>query len=442
MRVGIVGAGHVGLVTAVTLAEIGHDVVATDQDEAKIDKLSAGDAWFYEPGLEDLLATHLASGRLRFTPEPGEAFDGAEVVFICVGTPARASGKPNLVAVEKAAGAIARFARSRLVVVEKSTVPAGTAERVKRILDHARPDLAADVHVVSNPEFLREGRALHDSLHPDRILVGTGSDWALDQMRRLYAPITERGAAFIVTDIPTAELSKHACNAFLALKISFINALARMCEAADADVDAVAAVMGADERIGPHFLRAGLGYGGSCFPKDIAAFHQLAEGLGYKFELLEEIKRINEEALEATLHKIEEAVWNLEDKRVVLLGLSFKPETDDIRHSPALTLARRLLDEGAEVVGFDPKAMSAAKTEEPKISVAPDLYEAVAGAHCLVLCTEWPEFADIDFGRVRELVAFPVLIDGRNFFDAERVIAAGFSYYPTGRPPTIQRSPR
>jgi UDPglucose 6-dehydrogenase len=289
--------------------------------------------------------------------------------------------------------------------------------------------------VASNPEFLREGCAVGDSLHPDRILVGADTPHAHEVLRRLYAPLIEHGVPYHATDVRTAELAKHACNAFLALKVSFANGLARVCEAADADVVAIADIMGSDPRIGRAFLNAGMGYGGFCFPKDLAAFRAHSLRLGYDFGLLDEVAKLNDEALGAVLEKVEGALWNLEGKRVALLGLAFKPETDDIRESPALRLARRLIDAGADVVGFDPRAGAPAAAEVPGMVVAPDAYAAADGAHCLVVCTEWPEFAALDLGRLRDLLAVPVVVDGRNVFDPDLMAGAGFTYLPTGRPP-------
>ena len=275
---------------------------------------------------------------------------------------------------------------------------------------------------------------MEDSLHPNRILVGAEAPWAFEVMRRLYQPLLANGCKLIETDINTAELAKHACNAFLALKVSYANALARICERADADVVAVTDVMGADPRIGPSFLQAGLGYGGSCFPKDLLAFDRLSSKAGYEFPLLREISRINEEALVAAVDKIREGLWNLDDKRVALLGLSFKPGTDDVRFAPALALARMLISEGAEVVGYDPQAMPHAKEEVAELEVAPDPYEAASGAHCLVVCTEWREFLEIDLTRLKTVMAYPFVVDGRNLFDPNTMRDAGFTYYPTGRP--------
>jgi UDPglucose 6-dehydrogenase len=435
MRAGVVGTGHVGLVTAVTLASMGHEVIGTDSDEDKIAGLRDGHVPFFEPGVSELLTQEIENGRLSFTTKYAETVPGSEVVFISVGTPTRSSGEANLVAVESAARDVARHADGALVVVEKSTVPTGTARRLRSTLHRERPDLAQDIEVVCNPEFLREGAALKDALEPDRILVGAETEQAFGTMRRLYAPLVEKGCDLIETDIATAELTKHASNAFLALKISFINALARLCEHAGADVDAVAEGMGKDPRIGPAFLKAGLGYGGSCFPKDLAAFERLASRLGYQFPMLREVARINDEAIDSAVEKVRDALWNLEEKRVALFGLAFKPGTDDVRFAPALTLARRLVSEGATVVGYDPVAAQAAAREVPELQIAEDAFSAAKGAHCIVICTEWDEFAELDLERLKDVMLYPIVVDGRNFLDEQKMQIAGFNYVPTGRPP-------
>lgn len=433
MRVVVIGTGHVGLVTAATLAGLGHDVVGLDQDEEKIGQLRSGECPFFEPGLQELLDEQIAAQRLRFAMDPSDGVPGAEVLFVCVGTPAKASGEANLVAIERVARSVAAHITPPVAVVEKSTVPAGTAQRLRQVLLRERPDLRDGVDVISNPEFLREGRAVEDSVRPDRLLVGAPSGRGFETMRRLYEPLIRGGTRLIETDIETAELAKHACNAFLALKISYVNALARICERAGADVTAVAEVMGSDPRIGRAFLDAGLGYGGYCFPKDLQAFERLADHLGYDFPLLREVERLNEEAVSAALDKVREAVWNLEDKRIALLGLSFKPETDDVRFSPALALARKLLDEGATVVGYDPYAEANARAELAGLETASDVYQALEGAHCVVMCTAWEEFRSLDLDKAKELLAYPILVDGRNLFDPVEMKAKGFTYLGTGR---------
>jgi UDPglucose 6-dehydrogenase len=419
------------------MAKLGHDVVGNDLDEEKIAMLRRRVPWFYEPGLQDLLDETMEAGRLSFTSDSAEAISGADVVFICVGTPPRASGEANLIAVEQVARDVARHGKPDVVVVEKSTVPAGTAQRVKRTLARERADFAGSAEVVSNPEFLKEGTAVEDSLNPDRVLVGAESPKAFARMRELYAPLVDNGTKLIETDIATAELAKHACNAFLALKISYANALSRLCERSGADVVAVAEVMGSDERIGRSFLNAGLGYGGYCFPKDIQAFERLAARVGAEFPLLREVARINDQAVESAADKVVEALWNVEGKKIALLGLSFKPGTDDVRSAPALALARLLLREGAHVVGYDPEGGANAKADLPELEVRHDIYDALSDAHCMVLCTEWDEFKSLDLEKLRSLMAYPVVVDGRNLFDPVEMKNAGFSYYPTGRPHVV-----
>jgi UDPglucose 6-dehydrogenase len=431
LDIAVIGTGHVGLITAGTLARAGHAVIGVDENQDKIEALRAGRMPFFEVGLAELIAQEIASGRLRFTADITGAVAEAQVAFICVGTPGRPTGEPNMLAVEGVATALGKVGTHDMVVVEKSTVPVQTADRIRAVL--ARTSSHA-FHVASNPEFLREGRAVEDSLHPDRILVGADNPWAHGIMRRVYEPMIEAGARYFATDVSTAELAKHACNAFLALKISFANGLARVCEASGADVVAVADIMGSDPRIGRDFLNAGLGWGGSCFPKDLAAFRAQSARLGYQFGLLEEVVKINDEALESAFNKIKDALWNLEGKRVLLLGLAFKPGTDDVRESPALRLAQMLLDGGAAVLGVDPQAGPAAAAQVEGLKVVDDVYAAADGADCLVVCTEWPEFADLDLVRLKGILTVPILVDGRNLFDAEAARQAGFSYFPTGRP--------
>jgi UDPglucose 6-dehydrogenase len=322
------------------------------------------------------------------------------------------------------------------VVVEKSTVPAGTAERVRLTLQ--REGTGRQVHVASNPEFLREGLALRDALEPDRVVIGVASDVSRKALERLYAPMIGAGTRFVFTDVASAELAKHATNSFLALKISFANALARMCERSGADVTVVADVMGFDARIGRAFLDAGIGFGGYCLPKDVAALERLGAQLGYPFPMLHEVNRVNAEAVDAVAARVEEAVWNIEGKRIAIWGLAFKPDTDDVRSSPALALAERLIEGGAHVTAFDPKAASPARDELPALRVANSAFDAASGAHCLVVATDWDEFRQVDLQKLRTLMAHPVVVDGRNLFDPDAMRETGFWYYPTGRPAVIQ----
>ena len=433
MRICVMGTGHVGLVTCVTLAKMGHEVIGVDSDEEKVQTLRSGRSPFFEPGVEELLQEGLDSGALSFSHLASEGVPGSEVVFICVGTPARSNGQANLVAVEQAADSVASHATRRLVLVEKSTVPAGTSARVRDLFLRHRGALSMDLEIVSNPEFLREGHAVQDSFEPERILVGSESEWALGIMRQVYAPLLAKGVPMIETNVATAELAKHACNAFLAMKISYANALARICEALDADVTSVADVMGTDSRIGRQFLNAGLGYGGYCFPKDVAAFEQLAADAGYDFALLRAVADINEDTVNAAVAKVEGALWNLEDKRVSILGLAFKPGTDDVRFSPALELAKRLIDKGASVVGYDPEALHHAKGEVPALELANDPYAAVEDSHCVVVATEWSDFKELDLGRMAGLMTFPIMLDARNAIDPQAASSAGLIYHSMGR---------
>lgn len=423
--------GHVGLVTAATLAKFGHEVMGLDSDRARVEALQRGELPFYEPGLQELVDETASSGLLSFTHDRPGAFQGAECVFICVGTPARADGEANLLAVEAAATDVAEHIDRDVVLVQKSTVPVHTAGRLGTLF--AR-NCSHKVTLVSSPEFLREGAAVADSLEPDRILVGADDAHGHEVMRRLYAPVLEAGCRYFATDIATAELAKHACNAFLSLKISFANALARICEASGADVVSVADIMGSDPRIGRDFLNAGIGFGGYCFPKDLQAFRKASAQLGYEFGLLDEVMRINREALDATFQKVQDAVWNLESKRIAVLGLAFKAGTDDIRESPSLNLIRLLREAGADVVGHDPQANAAARAELPGLEVSGDPYDAARGAHCIVIATDWPEYRDLNWRRLKEAVTTPVIVDGRNLLDPARMAGSGFAYIPTGRP--------
>src|SRR5919204_2935924 len=436
MRVTVIGAGHVGLVTAACLAHVGHDVVVDDDDPGKLELIRQGRPWFYEPGLEALLGEVTAGDRLRVAAGKADAVRHGVVVFVCVGTPSRGDGSPNLAYVEAVAREVARNlpeGEFRLVC-EKSTVPVQTGERVAQVIAREAP-AGADWEVASNPEFLREGSAVHDTLLPDRIVVGTDSERGLAVLRELYAPILERsGAELLATDRATAELIKHASNAFLATKISFINSVARVCERAGADVELVAKGMGLDPRIGPHFLKAGAGYGGSCFPKDVAAFAHRSRELGVDFGILREVARVNLEARRAVVERVRDLLWHVDGKRVGVLGLAFKPETDDLREAPAVDVVRELLDDGAEVVAYDPVAGPQAAELLPGIQLAAKAAEAADGAHALVLLTEWAEFAELDPADLRARMAYPILVDARNALDAAAYAAAGFTVAGVGRP--------
>jgi UDPglucose 6-dehydrogenase len=438
--ISVIGVGHVGLVTAAALASDGHHVVGMDDDGDKIAGLQDGVMPFHEPGMEELVREQVAAGRLAFAPDLDAALERAEVVFVCVGTPPLPGGGPNLGYVEAVGRNVAAGAERELVLVEKSTVPANTGLRLSQAIAReqaARGREAAPIHVASNPEFLREGQAVQDTLEPDRVVYGTASPVALERLRAVYAPLVARtGCPVVETDVATAELIKHASNAFLATRISFINQVARVCEKVGADVETVAHGMGLDERIGPHFLRAGLGYGGSCFPKDVDAFIHLAAQVGERFALLEEVGRINVGMRELVLDKLRGELWHLQGKTVAVLGAAFKPGTDDLRESPALHLARQLLDEGAEVRLYDPVALPAVhrEGEVPGAVLVEDVDKALDGAHAAIVATEWPEIRALEPARFAELLAYPIVVDARNALDAEAMRAAGLHYHGIGRP--------
>jgi len=455
MHVSVIGTGYVGLVTGACLAEVGHDVVCMDDNPAKIEVLLQGRLPIYEPYLADLVARNTRIGRLRFTTEVTEAARDAAVIFICVNTPPRPDGEADLSYVELATRRIAEHATRDTLITEKSTVPVQTGQWIQKTLAiyTKRPGITFDV--ASNPEFTREGMAVEDFLHPDRIVVGVSSPRAEAVLRALYAPIVEgrfacpihpdcrvdRAVPFLVTDIASAELIKHASNSFLAMKIAFANAVADVCEAAGADILQVVKGVGLDKRIGRAFLNAGIGFGGSCFPKDLKAFVKIAERNGYDFALLKEVDRLNAQRRERVVEKLRHALWILKGKRIGLLGLAFKPNTDDIREAPALTIARRLLEEGAAVQGYDPQAAAKAQEAVPGLTICPDPYTAAEGAEAVVLCTEWPEFASLDFARLKAGMVRPLLLDGRNALDREALTALGFEYLGIGRGPAPRSAP-
>ncbi|MBW3620832.1 MAG: UDP-glucose/GDP-mannose dehydrogenase family protein [Actinobacteria bacterium] len=438
MKITVVGVGHVGLVSAACFARWGHEVVGMDDDSRKIETLQKGGVPFFEPGLPELLDEVVSAGRLTFTTDIERALDGAEVVFVCVGTPPLPGGGPNLSYVEAVGRNVAKHARTSVVLVEKSTVPANTGARLTQVIarEQAGLDSPVSIDVASNPEFLREGAAVQDTLHPDRIVYGTGSERARDALREVYRTVVEEdGMPVVETDVPTAELIKHASNAFLATKISFINAVAQVCERVGADVDQVADGMGFDQRIGRQFLYAGLGYGGSCFPKDVDAFIHLSRQVGYEFTLLEEVERINCEQRNVVLDKLRNELWHLNEKTVTLLGAAFKPGTDDLREAPALHLARMLLEEGATVRIYDPVALANVKEElGDAVELFDDPIEACRGAHAAVVTTEWDEVKAIDPQALKDALAYPIVVDGRNALDGEALAAIGIHYQAIGKP--------
>lgn len=447
MNLCVIGAGYVGLVTGACLAEIGHRVIGVDHDAEKMALLHAGKMPIYEPHLEDLVRNNRKMGRLSFTMDLCQAARDSQVVFICVGTPPLENGEADLSAVEKVTQQVASVTHSFKLVVEKSTVPVQTGEYIYRTLQIYCPTGKGEFDVASNPEFLREGSAVHDFFHPDRIVVGVRDAKAGAILREIYQPILDGSfrcpvhstcppltpPIFFMTDIRSAELIKHASNSFLATKISFINAIADICERVGADVEKVAEGMGLDPRIGRAFLNAGLGFGGFCFPKDLQAFVQIAEKLGYDFGLLKETEKINKKRIDVAVEKLRKALWVLQGKKIAILGLAFKPNTDDVRFAPALELIGRLKQEGCLIRAYDPQAEEKAAREIPEILYAKDPYETAEGAEALILATEWPEFARLDWGKVRKAMVRPYLLDGRNLLSRQEMTALGFEYEGMGR---------
>jgi UDPglucose 6-dehydrogenase len=431
----IIGSGYVGLVSGACFAEVGHHVVCVDNDQRKVDMLQRGDIPIYEPGLEELVHRNVAAKRLRFTNSIEDGVDNSQIVFIAVPTPPQADGSVDLTYIEKVAREIAGVLKpgQYRVVVDKSTVPVKTGEKVAATIE--RYNKSAEFDVVSNPEFLREGCAVPDLMNPDRVVIGSASQKATDLMKRVYEPFR---APILVTDVNSAELIKHAANSFLSLKISYINAVSAICEASGADVELVADGIGTDKRIGRNFLNAGLGYGGSCFPKDVKAFIAISRQLGTPFALLEEVERINATMLNRYIEKIRSALWVLKDKKLAVWGMTFKPDTDDVRNSVAIELINKLVAEGAHVTAYDPKGAEKAVEwnliDSSKVKLAKTPLEAVEGAEALLLATEWKEFANVDLGEVKKRMHTPFVFDGRNLFDPQTMADLGFDYHAVGRP--------
>jgi UDPglucose 6-dehydrogenase len=429
VKLTIIGTGYVGLVTGACFAEVGHNVVCVDNDEAKVRVLREGGIPIYEPGLEEMVKRNVAEGRLSFTTSTGEGVEKSEVIFIAVPTPPLPDGSVDLSFIEKVAREIAAAMTSYKIVVDKSTVPVKTGDKVaETIKRYCKAKVEFDV--VSNPEFLREGFAVEDLMHPDRVVIGVRTQRPVAAMRSIYAPFK---APIIVTDISSAELIKHASNSFLALKISYINAISVVCEAAGANVQEVANGMGMDERIGRRFLDASLGFGGSCFPKDLSAFIKIAEQVGYNFGLLREVQKINSEQMERFVKKIADTLWVLKDKKIGVLGLAFKQNTDDVRMSPAIDLCQRLQNEGAVLRVHDPKAMEKAKAVLQNVTYVDDMNEVAEGCDALVVATEWEQFRKLDLELARKQLTHPILFDGRNLFDPAEMERLGFIYKSIGR---------
>jgi UDPglucose 6-dehydrogenase len=429
MKLSIIGTGYVGLVTGTCFAEVGHHVICVDNDAAKVKKLQAGGIPIYEPGLEELVKKNVAVGRLKFTASTAEGVQNSDVIFIAVPTPPQPDGSVDLSYIERVARDIAAAMTSYKIVVDKSTVPVKTGEKVAETIKRY---CAAKVEfdVVSNPEFLREGFAVGDLMKPDRVVIGVASQRPAAAMKEIYTPFN---APIIVTDINSAELIKHAANSFLALKISYINAVANICEAAGANVQEVAHGIGLDDRIGRRFLNAGIGFGGSCFPKDLSAFIKISEQIGYKFELLKEVQRINDDQMARFVKKITDTLWVLRDKKIGVLGLAFKQNTDDVRSSPAIDLCQRLLKEGATLRVHDPKAMGKAKSLLPNVTYVDDMNAVAEGCDAIVVATEWEEFKQLDLARAKKTLTHPIMFDGRNLFEPAEMEKLGWIYKSVGR---------
>jgi UDPglucose 6-dehydrogenase len=437
MDIAIVGSGYVGLVTGACFADVGHNVICIDNDEEKIKTLQAGRIPIYEPGLEEIVHRNVSAHRLHFSSSIREGVDKSHIIFIAVPTPPQPNGDVDLSFIEKVSREIADVLTDYRVIVDKSTVPVKTGERVAETIKRYNRH-GAKFDVVSNPEFLREGCAIHDLMHPDRVVIGAQSQQAVDLMKKVYEPFM---APVLVTGISSAELIKHAANSFLALKISYINAISAICDASGADVEKVADGIGMDRRIGRQFLNAGIGYGGSCFPKDVAAFIHISEQLGVPFTLLKEVQRINAGQKERFLKLIRDTLWVLREKKIAVWGLTFKPDTDDVRSSVAIELVDTMLREGALVTVYDPKGMEKARELKAiaDAKFAASALEAVDGAEALVIATEWNEFANVDLAALKKRMTTPIVFDGRNLLNPETMGDLGFHYHSVGRASIIPR---
>ena len=432
MNISIIGCGYVGLVTGVCLASIGHRVLCVDSDQEKIKKLKANHVPIYEPGLDALMREAMKKKRLSFCGSVREATKKTDVIFIAVGTPSKKNGEADLTYVENVAQQIAVNMTSYKLIVEKSTVPAETGKRIERTIRLNLPKRSKTIpfDVASNPEFLREGSAISDFMKPDRVVIGVESERAEKILREIYQPLNPH---IVVTNINSAEIIKHASNSFLATKISFANALAQICDRVGADVLKVAEGMGYDKRIGKSFLRAGIGYGGSCFPKDVDAFIRLSERSGYRFNLLKEVRQVNEDQKELFVRLIEDKLWILKDKVIGVLGLAFKPDTDDMRNAPSLDIIAALQKEGAKVKAYDPQAMGQARGMLKKVTFCKDPYTLAKGCDCLLLLTEWDEFKKLNFKKIKPLMRQTIVFDGRNLYHSDHLNAMGYEYYGIGR---------
>lgn len=433
MHISVIGTGYVGLVTGACFAEFGVHVTCMDNDARRIERLQQGEVPFFEPGITELVAKGIREGRLSFTTDIAKAVDKALVIFIAVGTPPKTDGSADLSFVEEVGRGIATHMTGYKVIVTKSTVPVGTGDRLREVIKTTQSQ-PIGFDIVSNPEFLREGSAIEDFMRPNRVVIGADSDQAVAIMKDLYRPLYLIETPIVVTDVPTAEMIKYASNAFLAVKISFINEMATVCEKVGANVQMVAKGMGLDHRIGSKFLHAGPGFGGSCFPKDLAALVQTGERVGYAFQIAGAAAKVNHEQQLRMVTKIREACGGLKGKTLGVLGLSFKPNTNDMREAPSLTILQALMKEGATVRGYDPVALDEASKLLPGMVPCHDTYEVAEKADGLILMTEWNQFRNLDFERLKQLMRQPLLLDLRNVYDSERVISRGFRHVSVGRP--------
>jgi len=429
MKLSVIGTGYVGLTTGVCFSEIGHTVICVDNDKTKIALLKKNKVPIYEPGLEEILKKNVKNKRLSFSADIKEAVKKSDVIFISVGTPPREDGSADLSYIENVASEIAKNMDGYKLIVDKSTVPVETGEKVElTIKRNLKKNISFDV--ASNPEFLREGSAVYDTFNPDRVVIGVSSKKAEDILREIYKPLKTK---ILVTDIKSAEIIKHASNSFLATKISFINAVANICERCGADVEKVAEGMGLDKRIGSAFLNAGIGFGGFCFPKDLEAFLWISEKLGYQFDLLKNVREINEEQKHFFIKKIEDALWVIKGKTIGILGLAFKPNTDDMRFAPSIDIIKALQNDGAKIKAFDPKATEKAKEVLKNVVYCKNPYEVAKDADCLAILTEWDEVKNIDLKKIKKLLKHPIIIDGRNIFNQKEIEKLGFVYKSIGR---------
>ena len=432
MNICIVGVGYVGLVTGSCFAEFGHNVVCVDNDEEKIESLRQGKIPIYEPGLEEMVKRNQTAGRLHFATDAAEAVEKSLAIFIAVGTPSVGSGSANLEYVYQVAETIGKLMKGYKIIVTKSTVPVGTGKEIREIIKKNQ-EMETAFDVASNPEFLREGSAIEDFMRPNRVVIGADSEQATAIMQDLYAPLYLIESPFVITNVETAEMIKYASNAFLATKISFINEMANICEMVGADVHQVAKGMGLDKRIGPKFLHPGPGYGGSCFPKDTRAIANLAGSLGYRFKIVEAVIEVNEAQYKRMVDKIEGILGNFEGKRLGILGLTFKPNTDDIRESPAINIIRSLIKKGASISAFDPAGLEASKQVLNEVNYVQNIYDAAKDADALIIITEWNEFRNLDWDRMKTLLRSPIVVDLRNIYEPGKMKSRGINYHCVGR---------